>query len=215
MLGKTYEADAASLKAEELLGLKPAQTAQIGNVAATDISDCDRLKATGLWEEAIGCLDRAIKVNGEYIQQNPNNAAAWNNKGVELYLQANIDRDGYGALKDFSDAGHISKNLAHTRYRHQKWAEALECIEKSTQLDPKCSDAWYNRGLALFAQGVGGESIDFFKEVVHCFDQAQSLPPKEGYTRLVDNRFAELSARNQLNELKFTSRDVERVAKYT
>lgn len=198
-LTKTYDEIAE-------LGVKDTQ---IWEYTAT--VDLDYLQ---LYEEAIRCLDRAIKINDEYIQQNPNNATAWNNKGVELFLQADEDRAGYAGLELYSDEGSISRNRAHTKYRQEKWAEALECFEKSTQLDPNCAEAWYNRGLALFAQSIGGESIDFYKEVVHCSDQARHLPSKDGYSMLVDTRGVEYTARIKLDELNITSRDVARVAKY-
>lgn len=60
------------------------------------------------------------------------------------------------------------------------------------------------------------KSIDFYKDVVHCFDQARSLPYKAGYSTLQHYDLdAEYQSRIKLDELRVTSRDVERVAGYT
>lgn len=167
-----------------------------------------------LYEEAIRCFDRSIAVHDELIKLNSSNASAWNNKGVCLGLQANVDQDGYLYLTLNDDEASFSKSQAHARYREDKWKEALECFEKATQLDPICADAWYNKGMALYALNDGSESIEYYKETVYCFDQALKLQPREDCSRLVDTRYAEVAMRDKLMEMKMTPKDVDRVAAY-
>jgi tetratricopeptide (TPR) repeat protein len=168
-----------------------------------------------LYEEAIRCFNRSIAIHNEFIKLNSSNASAWNNKGVCLGLQANVDRDGYLYLTLNDDEALFSKSQAHARYREDKWNEALECFEKATQLDPMCADAWYNKGMALYALNDGSESIEYYEETVHCFDQAQGLQPRKECSRLIDTRYAEVAMRDKLMEMKMTPRDVERASQYT
>jgi tetratricopeptide (TPR) repeat protein len=167
------------------------------------------------YEESIRCLDRAIAIYDESIRQNPKNATTWNNKGVALYHQASVDFTGYFGLTLYTDDASISKSSAHASYREDKWEKALECFDKATQLDPKCADAWYNSGMALYAVNDGHEKIEYYEETVKCFDQALALSDNgDGCLRLEDTRDAEFAMRNKLQELQMTSSDVDRVAAY-
>jgi tetratricopeptide (TPR) repeat protein len=167
-----------------------------------------------LYEEAIRCFNRSIAIHNELIKQNSSNASAWNNKGVCLGLQADVDRDGYLYLTLNDDDASFSKSQAHARYREDKWNEALGCFEKATQLDPMCADAWYNKGMALYALNDGYESIEYYEETVHCFDQALRLQPRKECSRLIDTRYAEVAMRDKLMEMKMTPKDMDRVDAY-
>ncbi len=169
----------------------------------------------GLYEEAIRCLDRAIAIYDESIRQDSRNTVAWNNKGVDLSLQAKVDRTAYLYLTLNTDDASISKSSAHADYRKDMWEKALECFDKAIQLDPKCATAWYNKGIILHELNDGYEKIENYEAIVKCFDQAKSLLDSEkGCSRLEDTRDAEYQAFIKLQELRMTSRDVSRVAKY-
>ncbi len=168
----------------------------------------------GFSEESYRCLDRAIAIYDESIRQKSSNVTAWNNKGVAFVYQARMDQEAYLGLSMSYDQSSISKNQAHASYREDKWQKALDCFDKAIQLDPKCADAWYNKGMALYALNDGSESIEYYEETVYCFDQALKLQPREDCSRLVDTRYAEVAMRDKLMELKMTPKDVDRVAAY-
>ena len=136
---------------------------------------------------------------------------------MAFIYQAKTDQDAYMGLSLYSDEASISKNLAHASYRKDKWEEALNCFDKATQLDPKCANAWYNKGYALWCLNDGYETIEYYEKAVNCFDMAQKLGDKvDGCLRVTD-AVGEWAMRDKLDEMKMmnmTSHDVDRVAKY-
>ena len=195
---------------------------EVYNEASNNIKDANVWIAEGLsldshCEEAIRCFDRAIKIYDESISHNSSNVTSWNNKGMAFIYQAKTDQDAYMGLSLYSDEASISKNLAHASYRKDKWEEALNCFDKATQLDPKCANAWYNKGYALWCLNDGYETIEYYEKAVNCFDMAQKLGDKvDGCLRVTD-AMGEWAMRDKLDEMKMmnmTSHDVDRVAKY-
>ena len=166
-------------------------------------------------EEAIRCFDRAIANCDGSIKKKSSNATAWNNKGVALTLQADADALTYMGLSLYTDQASMSKNSAHYRYRMDKREEGLKCFEKAIQFDPKCSTSWYNKGITLFALRDSYEEIEYYERILECFAKAESLPNSEdGCLKLEDTYGAKRESFYKIEELRITSRDVERVAKY-
>jgi tetratricopeptide (TPR) repeat protein len=156
-------------------------------------------------EESIRCFDRAIKI----LEKSPNNATTWNNKGVALEYQAETDAFSYARETD------SEKYIAHARYRTDKREQSLKSFEKAINLDPKCSIAWYNKGIILYVQDHE-ETREYYGKIDECFEQAKSLPYEEtGCIRLNDRWSAEYQTKIKTFELRPTTSDVERVAPYT
>jgi tetratricopeptide (TPR) repeat protein len=158
---------------------------------------------SGSCEESIRCFDRAIKI----YEESPNNATAWNNKGVALIYQAEEDRVG----------SRYSENMAHSRYRTDKFEQALECFEKATQLDPTSPFAWINKGYALWRTGTSNEPIEYYKTIEECCEKGEKLygELKTGKgCMLLDNGMAHSGATAKYYEMLTTPHDVDRVARY-
>ncbi len=69
----------------------------------------------------------------------------------------------------------IEKNEAYAAKRASWELEALNCIDKAIQLDPNCANAWYNRAYALYCLNDGYETIEYYEEIIRCFDKEREL----------------------------------------
>ena len=108
-----------------------------------------------------------------YLQPEPDNYAAWNNKGLALYELGRYEE----ALEAFDKALEIkpddiiswnAKGLALDNL--SRYEEALEAFEKALRIQPDNSDAWNNKGLALYKLGR-------FERALEACDQALEIQP--------------------------------------
>ncbi|CAD8105549.1 unnamed protein product [Paramecium primaurelia] len=101
-------------------------------------------QTNNIYSEALGYFQKAI-------EQNPQHAKAYNNKGfVQQHLKKYDD-----AIKDFSDAIKIDPKLAtaynnrgNVYYHLKKYPEAIQDYSSAIKIDPKYVKAYNNRGNA-------------------------------------------------------------------
>jgi tetratricopeptide (TPR) repeat protein/predicted amidophosphoribosyltransferase len=107
------------------------------------------LTILGKYEEAIECIDNALKLS-------PNNEVALVNKGTAL-ARLGRHRD---ALKCYNEAIRVNPNYevawnnkgnALTRLR--RYPEALKCYDRAIQIDEEYREAWVNKGYVLAKMG--------------------------------------------------------------
>ena len=108
------------------------------------------------------------------VEIDPNNSAAWSNKGTALY---NLQRFNEAlvasdrALKidpSFSEAWNARGNVMTLLERYD---EAVAAHDKVIAISPNDSMAWYNKGCALLG-------LKRYEEALHANDQALSLDPQ-------------------------------------
>ena len=94
------------------------------------------------WNEALSAYNKAI-------EQNPNDASAYNNRGLAY---DNLDKKDL-AIADYEKAielnpkyGDAFNNLAKTYGRHGYYKQAILFYDRVIELNPKDADAYYNRG---------------------------------------------------------------------
>jgi tetratricopeptide (TPR) repeat protein len=112
----------------------------------------------GRSDEAIKCIDEAIRLDQDY-------AYAWNIKGAILRNQ--------GAALD---------NPEISLDGQDKYDEAMRCFDEAIRLDPNLTQAWIDKGIALLGQGraltrIGLDGNSVYDEAIKCFDEAIRLNP--------------------------------------
>jgi tetratricopeptide (TPR) repeat protein len=123
-------------------------------IESKQIDEGDALSDQGRYEEALQAYEEAIK-------NNPNDAGAWNNKGVALNNLIRYDE----ALLAYENAIKIDPQYAEAWNNkgivlcmQGKYNEAMPFIEKSLELNPRLAEAWYAKGLALHYVGRSDEA---------------------------------------------------------
>jgi Flp pilus assembly protein TadD len=96
------------------------------------------------WNEALNAYNKAIELN-------PNDASAYNNRGLAY---DNLDKDDL-AIADHKKAIELNpkyvdafNNLAKTYGRRGYYKQAILFYDRVIELNPKDADAYYNRGNA-------------------------------------------------------------------
>ena len=96
------------------------------------------------WNEAINAYNKAIDLN-------PNDASAYNNRGLAY---DNLDKNNL-AIADYEKAielnpkyGDAFNNLAKTYGRRGYYKQAILFYDRIIELNPKDADAYYDRGNA-------------------------------------------------------------------
>ena len=117
-------------------------------------------------------FDEALTLIDQALAEDPNYAAAWNNRG-NLHLQLNLPAD---ALADFSRALELKPNeVRYWNNQGSAFAElgrfdaAQKSFERAIEISPKFAEAYRNRFLAW----------------VHLRNPDKALADLETYTRLV------------------------------
>ena len=72
------------------------------------------------------------------------------------------------STKELSLKEIILKGNEHT-YK-EEYNDAISCYDKAIKIDPNFSQAWNNKGLALYDLGR-------YEEAIECFDKALELDP--------------------------------------
>jgi tetratricopeptide (TPR) repeat protein len=101
------------------------------------------------WNEALNAYDKAIKLN-------PNDASAYNNRGLAY---DNLDKNDL-AIADYSKALELNpeyrdafNNLGKTFSRLGDYKRAILYYDRAIELNRKDADAYYNRGNAYSKLG--------------------------------------------------------------
>ncbi len=122
------------------------------------------LVVLGQYEEAMACIDTALKIN-------PRNEVAWVNKGNALVrLGRTVD-----ALRCYNSALKVNpryevawNNKGNALARLGKFEDALRCYERALAIDASYRGAWVNKGYVL-------AKIGDFEAAARCADEALRL----------------------------------------
>jgi tetratricopeptide (TPR) repeat protein len=122
------------------------------------------LVVLGQYEEAMACIDTALKIN-------PRNEVAWVNKGNALVRMARpVD-----ALRCYNSAIKVNpryevawNNKGNALARLGKFEDALRCYERALAIDGSYRGAWVNKGYVLTKLGD-------FDAAAKCADEALRL----------------------------------------
>jgi len=102
-----------------------------------------------------GRNDEAINAYQQAIAAKPDNAAYYNNLGNVLARSGKIDEAKAAYTKsaelDPPNAALAWRNFAISLYQANRMAEAIEPLQKATQLDPKNAQGWYLLGTCMVA----------------------------------------------------------------
>ena len=131
------------------------------------------LTILGKYEEAIECIDNALKLS-------PNNEVALVNKGMAL---SRLGRHRE-ALKCYNEAIRVNPNYevawnnkGNALTRLNRYDEAVKCYDMAIQLDEEYREAWVNKGYVLAKMGD-------FDGAARCADFVSrfstSAPPRTG-----------------------------------
>ena len=139
---------------------------------------------------AITCCNKAIELD-------PNNAAAYYNRG-----NANTDLERYeDAIKDYNKAIELDPKFAAAYYNRgnaytdlERYEDAIQDYTEAIELDPKFAAAYYNRGLAY-------ANLEHSEDAIKDWTKAIELDPKYAaayYNRgLVYDEFKTLRRRHK------------------
>ena len=122
------------------------------------------LVVLGRYEEALACIDTALRMN-------PQNEIAWVNKGNALVRMGRL----VDALKCYNSAIKVNpgyevgwNNKGNALARLGKYPDALKCYEKALQIDAGYKGAWVNKGYVLTKLGD-------FEAAAKCADEVIRL----------------------------------------
>src|SRR5437773_212202 len=122
------------------------------------------LVVLGRYEEALACIDTALRMN-------PKNEVAWVNKGNALARMGRL----VDALKCYNSAIKVNpgyevgwNNKGNALARLGKYPDALRCYERALQIDAGYKGAWVNKGYVLTKLGD-------FEAAAKCADEVVRL----------------------------------------
>jgi glycine betaine/proline transport system substrate-binding protein len=122
---------------------------------------------SGIYEEAIKCIDKAININ-------PEDSRSWGLKGTILYGLKKYEEAIKWcdkALKLNPRDNNALKSKGASFYGLKRYEEAMKWCEKSLELDPNQYDALHMKG------GILGK-LKRYDEAIKCHDKALKLNPK-------------------------------------
>jgi len=122
------------------------------------------LVVLGRYEEALACIDTALRIN-------PRNEVAWVNKGNALARMGRL----VDALKCYNSSIKVNpryevawNNKGNALARLGKYPDALRCYEKALEIDGTYKGAWVNKGYVLTKLGD-------FEAAARCADELVRL----------------------------------------
>lgn len=140
-------------------------------------------KAAGQYEEAIGAYTRAIaaKPDAGYYVGLAESQARTNKNAEALASCGNIPPATHAA-----NAATCYRNLGIVFYNTSKFQEAVEPLQKATQLDPKNAQAWYVLGASLvpladFKEEKGKVTMIPKPGTIEAYQKAIELDPNGPY----------------------------------
>ena len=127
------------------------------------------LVVLGRYEEAMACIDTALRIN-------PRNEVAWVNKGNALVRTGRL----VDALRCYNSAIKVNpryevawNNKGNALARLGKFGDALRCYERALALDRTYRGAWVNKGYVL-------TKIGDFEGAAACADEVLRLGGPRG-----------------------------------
>ncbi len=154
----------------------------------------DQANTLAIREYSRGNGPGALDIYARLIAAMPDNAFAYNNRGVVLYALGRIEEalSSYAravALKpDYAEA-HSNRGVVLERLRRH--AEALASCDRAIAIAPGYADAHYNRGLIL-------QTLERLPEALASYDRAVLLKPQ--YAEAFGNRGVVLHVLKRFDE---------------
>lgn len=125
------------------------------------------LAGLGEYEQARGCMERALRVD-------PRNAQAWFDLGLCKEL-CNMPGE---AARHYEKAFSLDPRMVRAllrkglcRRRQGLWREAARCFDRLLSLDPRNDEAWMEKGTCFHRQGD-------VEKALSCYDRALSFNPE-------------------------------------
>jgi len=121
----------------------------------------------GEYDEAIQCLDTAVRLN-------PGNALAWLNRGNALARKGQLKESlwSFNKVIEIDPRYEVAwNNKGNTLARLGNYAEALKCYERALAIDRDYRGAWVNKGFVLAKLG-------YYEEAALCADRVLSIARK-------------------------------------
>ncbi|GAB4232085.1 MAG: hypothetical protein Kow00121_60210 [Elainellaceae cyanobacterium] len=103
------------------------------------------------------------------IQLEPRNAIAYNNLGLALYEQGNLEKAIEAYQKAIELDGQFAlayRNLGIALYEQNKFDEAIDAFQQSIIYDQDDAIAYNNLALVLYEQGEFDQAIDMLQQVI-------------------------------------------------
>jgi tetratricopeptide (TPR) repeat protein len=142
-----------------------------GSQTADDwVNEGKALVAQGEYDAALLRYDMAIMLD-------PNNAIAWNEKGIALVEKSrsnDVNTTYYDdAINCFDEAIRLVPDLIYPWCNKGgalddlgKYDEAIRCLDVAIMLDSSIAVPWNSKGVALAGQGKYDEAILFYDEAI-------------------------------------------------
>ncbi len=115
------------------------------------------------YNEAIGALRQAIRIDPEY-------AKAWNNLGSAYY---NLNRH-HDVIEAYRQAIRIDPEYADAWYNLgvayrtlNRYHEAIDAYRQAIRIDPEHAWAWYNLGIAYWTLNRHHDAIEAYRQAIH------------------------------------------------
>ena len=101
-------------------------------------------------------IDEALKAYSRAIELSPNNAKAYNNRGVAYRKKGKLDlavKDYTKAIKLNPDDANAYSNRGNVYREKGEFNRAIDDTNTAIELNPNCTEAYNNRGAAYGAKG--------------------------------------------------------------
>ena len=143
-----------------------------GTVTQSHLQSANNLVHNGDNAKAVVEFDLAWKAQ----EIDPQNATAWNDWGVALYLLKRYDE----AVEKLREAQRIDpryfqaySNMGAALAAQQKTDQAIGCYRRATEINPNYSQAYFNWGNLLYRAKKYAEAAEQYRGAVkntgHCF----------------------------------------------
>lgn len=149
--------------------------------------DLDR---NGSYNESVQAYHKALNLTNETLKNNPNDADAWQTKGLILEWLYRTDDAAiaFGRATDlnpkYAEAWHhMGKALDSRAYRLQgqerikTFEDAIKAYDKAIKINPKYGDTWKDKGYSLSSLATFNKNLSEYNESLNAFDRAIELIP--------------------------------------
>ncbi len=149
--------------------------------------DLDR---NGSYNESVQAYYKALNLTNETLKKNPNDADAWQTKGLILERLYRTDDAAiaFGRATDlnpkFAEAWlHKGKvldlvaNRLQGQERTNTFEAAIRAYDKAIEINPNYGEAWEDKGYSLSSLATFNKNLSKYNESLNAFDKAIELIP--------------------------------------
>lgn len=147
----------------------------------------------------------------ERIKQNPNDAEAYNNRGIVYFSLEKC----YFAIKDFNKAIELNPNLEEayynrgtTYYHLGDYKQAVQDFNKAIELNLNLEEAYYNRGNAYYNLGQKERAIEDYNKAIKLNPNDSKIYYNRGLTYSTLGQ-KELAIKDYNKSIKLNPNDAE------